>query len=253
MVGMPTPPERTGPDRIPSETVIEFGPGPEPPRRRWNTAGVLTGLTDDRRAVPLTAVLAAVALFASLVSEWQLTDLLRPADFSSLTELAPLRAGVADLGSLGSGYVVGLFALTATVVLTMFGPEPGRRYARLLGLSTGGVLLALIAAITADLGEGTRSGGRFFTAGWTDDQIEIAYGRGPWCALIGVAAAMLALHLAGRHATTAGEEPGAEPGWSWRRPAAGDDAENPPDGPMDLTVGPAQPFTTLSDDRNRSA
>ena len=38
-------------------------------------------------------------------------------------------------------------ALVSLVVLTLFGPPAGRRYARLCALSTGGVLLAMVLAM----------------------------------------------------------------------------------------------------------
>jgi hypothetical protein len=79
--------------------------------------------------------------------------------------------------------------------------------------------------------------------------------------LFGVAAVMLALHLAGRHApATAEPESGNEPAasayeppvvWSWRRPKPETDDERPPDEPFDLTVSSTTPFTSLSDDRDK--
>src|SRR5688572_5560296 len=65
-------------DRMPDtgEAVVEFGPGDDaqdPPGRRMPVGAFLAGLAGDRRLVPLAAVLGGVALFGSLVSEWQIT------------------------------------------------------------------------------------------------------------------------------------------------------------------------------------
>src|SRR5690348_11115958 len=70
---MPAPqqPIELGPAPAPEE-VVEFGAPPQR-RRRWSSTGLLRQLTADRRMVPVAAALAAVAVFASLVSEWQLT------------------------------------------------------------------------------------------------------------------------------------------------------------------------------------
>jgi hypothetical protein len=77
------------------------------------------------------------------------------------------------------------------------------------------------------------------------EHVHVAYGRGIWCALAGVAAAVVALALAGR-AAPGDDEPVAR---SWRRPRAA--ADDPvPDAPFELTVASAPPFTALADDRD---
>src|SRR3954447_12800680 len=61
----------------PPESVVELGTTPDEPRparRRWSLAAFAAGLADDRRAVPLAAVVGGVALFASVISEWQITE-----------------------------------------------------------------------------------------------------------------------------------------------------------------------------------
>ena len=62
-------------DVTPPEAVVEFGPSQEKPRRRWNPAGLGRELAADRRAVPLAAAVAALAVLASLFSEWQVTTI----------------------------------------------------------------------------------------------------------------------------------------------------------------------------------
>jgi hypothetical protein len=239
-------------------SVIEFGPRPARARRarpslsRWAEA-----LLADRRLVPLAAALGGVALFASLVSEWQVTKVDAALLGNGQVGTEALPATVADLGAVGSGYLLGLFALAATTVLVLFGPGPSRRAARLIGLSTGGVLLALLAAIGSELGDASRLLTATFMVSATTNQVQLAYGRGLWCAVFGVAATLLALILAGRHllpaqewvAVETAEQPAAvaPPVWSWRRPSGGEPA---PDEPIDLTVSAAKPFTAATDERD---
>jgi hypothetical protein len=229
--------------------VVEFG-APEP-ARRWKAAGLargaLRGFADDRRVVPVAAALATVAVFASLVSEWQLTGVDRGL-FGGEVGTMTVPTELTDLGAFGTGYLVGVFLLAATVVLTMFGPPPGRRYARLIGLSTGGTLLGLLAATAKSLGDQSRTVSALYTG---EFKITVGYGRGVWCAIAGVLLAVLALYLAGRHVPEkAVDEPIEDEGpvFSWRQPPV-PQQERPADEPLELTVSPVQPFTTLAEDR----
>ena len=257
-------PQPAGPGPMPPETVVEFGPDPdaEPSRRRrWNVAEIAAALAADRRAVPLAAAVGAVALFAALMSEWQVTVMDTMPFGNTRGSNRPLPAGIADLGALGAGFLAGLVVLAGATVLVLFGPPAGRRHARLLGLATGGVLLAMLAALAGSLDDASRVIERAFTLDLDEDQLQLTYGRGLWCAFFGVAAVLLALYLAGRHTAP---EPGPEVDddgdpvppaeapvvWSWRRPRAEPDDEQPPDAPFDLTVSSAKPFTSLSDDRD---
>ena len=246
------------------EAVVEFGPDDDAERapRRRAAGDFLSGLAGDRRVVPLAAALGGVALFGSLVSEWQLTEV--DGSFWGDGEVGtrPLQTTVADLGGWGGGYLAGLFVLAAAVVLTLFGPPAGRWYARLTGLSAGGVLLAMVVAMSSYLGETSRIVGQLSLSNLEDDQLTLSYGRGIWCAGIGVVLVLAALVLAGRHqpavlpapAGPAVEgEPPVEteaPVWSWRRPAGGEE-DGPPDAPFDLTVTPVKPFTTSPDNRDK--
>ena len=260
MVPMATEAQPTG---QPQESVVEFGVQqgePRPGRPRWHTGGFLAGLAADRRTVPLSALLGAVAVFGSLVSEWQVTSVDLTAFGGVRTSDRPMTAGVADLGGWGGGYLAGLFVLSAAIVLVLFGPAPGRRYARLIGLSGGGVLLGTLVAMAQSLRHGSRALDLVYTLSLSPDQLRLTYGRGLWCAFAGVAAAMLALYLAGRHIPEpaepvadrpAGDRPAPETesaAWSWRRPPSDrDDRERPAVEPFDLTVSPA-PYTQLDED-----
>ena len=254
-------------DATPSESVVEFG-GPPARRRRFGALGQARDLTRDRRVVPLAAALAGVAFLASLLSEWQVNQV-DAAVFSEDVGERTVTAGVDDLGALGTGYLFGLFTLVACVVLALSGPPTGRRYARLVGLSVGATLLAVLVALAGTLDDKSLIVERIYDLALEGDQLVVSYGRGLWCAFAGAVLALLALYLAGRHlpAGTPAAAPAAAPGeqtwtgpaaeadpaalWSWRRPPAAD-AAPAPDEPLDLTVAPAQPFTSL-DERDRPA
>jgi hypothetical protein len=249
---------------IPVESVIEFGAEPSEParrsRRRWNPSGIAAGLARDRRMVPLAAALGAVALFASLVSEWQITSIDTTVFRGTEAGLQPIPTDLIDLGGWGAAYVTGLFFLAGATVLVLFGPPAGRRYARLAGLSTGGVLVALLAALEPTLDDVSRTMGYVIRYQVESGQYRVTGGRGVWCAFVGVLAVMLALFLAGRH--TPAPAPVADRGddaeqppdevWSWRRPGApGEEDEQPPAAPIDLMVRPTTPFTSSNEDRDK--
>ncbi|GAB1688474.1 hypothetical protein [Krasilnikovia sp. M28-CT-15] len=241
--------------------VVEFGRDDESGagRPRRHVTAWAAGLAADRRLVPLAAALGGVALFASLMSEWQVTAVDATVFGDGQVGTKPLPATLADLGVWGAGYLAGMFPLVAAVVLVLLGPQPGRRYARLAGLSTAGVQLALLAGVAAHLRHTSGVLGNVFTIQLGDDQLKLTYGRGIWCALFGVAATMLALYLAGRHLgpgvdpepADGAEAPAASPVWSWRRPRDTDD-EGPPEAPHGLTVTPAQPFPPDTAERDES-
>jgi hypothetical protein len=250
----------------PPESVVEFGAEPGPARsrrRRWSFAALGKSLAADRRLIPIAAVLGAVALFASLVSEWQVTAMDAAQFGGTLSGNQPVPTDVGQLGAWGAGYLAGLFVLVGAAVLLFFGPPAGRRYAWLAGLSTGGLLLALLVALAPTLDDTSRTLDAVFKFGLSDNQFELSTGRGVWCALIGVAAVTLSIYLAGRDlpawtAAPAGtaeldgvEAPEPPPNvWSWRNPRDADD-EQPPDAPFDLTVTSTTPFTSLNDDRDK--
>jgi hypothetical protein len=250
------------------EAVVEFGADDEAerePGRRPPIGAFLTGLAADRRLVPLSAALGGVALFASLISEWQLT--LIDGTFFGDGETGaqrPVKTMVADLDGWAGGYLAGLFLLVAAVVLTLFGPAAGRRYARLCALSTGGVLLAVVLAIGSYLGDTSGTVGQLSLTGLEEGQVTTTLGRGTWCAAAGVLLALLSMILAGRHLRAqpvpagspadaqADAEPPAAPEaalWSWRRPVATEE-DGLPEAPFDLTVAPAKPFISSPDNRD---
>jgi hypothetical protein len=253
MVLMPVPQQQPI-DVTPSEEVVEFGPS-RPPRRRWSGGSeLLRGLAADRRAVPLAAAVAAVAFFASLVSEWQVT-LVDRSFFGSGVGDVSVTTQPADLGAQGTGYMIGLFLLVIATVLALFGPPAVRRSARLAGLGVGGTMLALLVALGVSLGDDSRMVPRVYTDSSQADQVHVAYGRGLWCAIAATLLTLLALFLAGRHvpaepATGVVEEEQAAV-WSWRR-APGETVEPDLEEPLELTVTSAKPFDPAVDDRDRA-
>ncbi|MET8150043.1 hypothetical protein ACIBSW_36160 [Actinoplanes sp. NPDC049668] len=240
----------------PAEAVVQFGPDDDaaPERTRFRPGAHLAGLAADRRVVPLAAVLGGVALFGSLVSEWQVTNV--DAAFWGDGEVSarPLETTVADLDGWAGGYLTGLLLLVPAVVLTLFGPAAGRRYTRLTALSIGGVLLGMLAAVSSHLGDTSRILGQIGATNLGEDQVTISHGRGIWCAAVGVALTLLSMYLAGRDSgagpQSPEEAPEPPPVWSWRRPAP-DAEDGPPDAPIGLTVTPAKPFTPTQDNRDK--
>ncbi|WP_067509610.1 hypothetical protein [Actinoplanes sp. TFC3] len=184
----------------PQEAVIEFGPAGEPaPRRRFSPGSSLGGLVRDRRIAPLAAGLGGVALFASLIAEWQVTavdgTVLRESDTGDLL----FESSIGELGGWGAGFLAGLFLLVIATVLTLFGPAAGRAYTRLAGLSTGGVLLAIVLVVYSTLEDRSWVIRQIEAAGLSenDDQLHLSIGRGPWCAGVGLILLLIALCVAG--------------------------------------------------------
>jgi len=241
-LGITSPPPAGSAPLEPSEAVIEFGPE-RAPRRRRSLSGFGRELLGDRRLVPIAAALAGVAAFASLISEWQVTTVDAAALGNGELGDKVLPTDLADLGAFGGAYLTGLFLLVAALVLTLFGPPPGRHYARLAGLGIGGALLGVLLSLAAMLGDQSRLFSRLYTLELNSDQLKVAYGRGLWCALAAVALAIVALYLAGRASSA--------PHWEWRGVVADDEEED--EEPFELTVTPTTPFTSRSDDHDRSA
>ncbi len=221
------------------EAVVEFGQ-PEPPE---SYRGFLRELGTDRRLAPLAAGLGGVAAFASLVSEWQVTTvdgLVYGADEVGATKILP--ADLFDLGGVGAAYVGGLLVLVIAVLLALLGPAAGRRYAYLAGLGAGGVLLALLLAMVRLLGGQSRLISRFYTIELDSEHLKVAYGRGLWCALAAVGAALVALWLSGREDRPARGE---------RRRRRTEPVEAELDEPLELSIEPTEPFVTRAADLDR--
>jgi hypothetical protein len=204
------------------ESVITFGDGSETARQRF-----LRGMVRDRRVPVLVAGLGAVAAFGSLISEWQTTTIDGLTfDADGLGTETILFTRLIDLGGVGGGYLSGLALLTVAIVLTLFGPAPGRPYARLAGLALGGLLLALVLALVQLLNTTSVMIPQYYTPEL--DSMRMAQGRGLWCAMAAVTAALIALWL-GPSATRVPEK-------------AEKPAEIGHEEPLDLSITPAAPF-----------
>ncbi|AEV89183.1 hypothetical protein ACWT_8176 [Actinoplanes sp. SE50] len=211
--------------------VVEFG-APE-------RAGFLRGLGRDHRVAPLVGGLAAVAAFGSLISEWQVTTvdgLAFGSDEVGATKKLP--TDLFDLDGVGAAYTVGLLILVVAVLLAVRGPAAGQRYARLAGLGVGGTLLALLAAMFRMLSGQSRLISRFYLIEIDTGHLKVALGRGLWCAVAGVTAAMLALWLSGRATAPA-------------PPVAARAVAAPDDEPLELSITPTAPFAHTLDNRDK--
>jgi hypothetical protein len=113
-----------------------------------------------------------------------------------------------------------------SIVLTLFGPAPGRPYARLAGFALGGLLLALVLALVQLLSTTSVMIPQYYTPEL--DSMRMEHGRGLWCAMAAVGAALIALWL-GPRATRAPEK-------------ADEPAEIDREEPLDLSITPAAPF-----------
>ncbi|HWS38805.1 MAG TPA: hypothetical protein VN408_39460 [Actinoplanes sp.] len=209
------------------DSMISFGD--DKPRRTF-----LRDLGQDHRVPLLVAGLSAVAAFGSLISEWQTTTL-DGLGFGGETAATArvLPTDLPDLGAIGAGYLTGLLLLTVAVVLTLFGPAGGRRYAQLTGFAVGGVLLALLVTLTPHLGETSLLIPRYYTVELTGDHVRVALGRGVWCALFAVCIALVAIRLPHRDRSLVTPEPELR------------------DEPLELTITPAAPFAAFPGERDQ--
>ena len=254
--------------RLDEPAVVDFGGDEEPVRRRPRASLLITAVRQDWRLVPIVAGLSAVAIFASLAGEWQITTLTRP-DLFGPGPIQPAAAGIGDLGGFATGYLIGIFGLVACTALVLFGRPAMRDQARILGLTAAGLNGAILisTAVWLDGNSAAISTAEFFI-GPEGPGFELSYGRGLTMAFLGVAGLAIALVLAGRLMPAPSAQPATavvgtdgepvpraeavEPvDWPWRRPRSTEpvelDSDLPP--PSDLTVGPTAPFLPMTDGR----
>ncbi|MGN9907969.1 hypothetical protein ACTMTJ_10520 [Phytohabitans sp. LJ34] len=251
--------------RLDEPAVVEFG-ADAPVRQRPRASQILTAVRKDWRLVPIVAGLSAVAIFASLVGEWQTTTFTPQSIVLPPEQVPPPgTAGVADLGGYATGYLIGIFVLVGCMSLLLFGRPAMRAQLRVLGLTAAGLSAAILAGATVWLDDHSASYqlSRLFF-GPQGPTYELAYGRGLPMAFLGIAGFAIAFYLAGRLMPAPAVEPAAagagadaEPrdaatqvDWPWRRPRAAQepddlDSDLPP--PADLTVGPTAPFVPMHD------
>lgn len=206
-------------------------------------------------AYPLSGA-GAVTAFLSLQLNWQVVRLSSDFDFfPGLTE--ELEFGVTDLPVWGTGWIVGVLVLAICTVLTYVGEPAARRHTRSVGLATAAVVAGLLVAVAVSL-----SRTDLLRSGFFGEPIDLEHELGPgvWLAFGTVVLIGAALWLAAPARARAPDGASADAGpagpptvaltlpwWpgrgrGWRRrqrsPADADD-----NGPVDLTVTPAEPFT----------
>ncbi|WP_203710584.1 hypothetical protein [Asanoa siamensis] len=244
--------DETGP------AVVEFGDDDASDGSDRTVVGRLRRLVGDRWHLLAGAVLAAAAGFVSLVATWY--SMTMPVGEPDPTTGQPsdqaLPFTVTDLGVLGNAYVLGLLLLAVTVVLTLFGPPPGRRYTRLAGISLAGGLVGVLVALTSSLGKSME---RNFFYG-SEGTFEVDTTTGLYAAYLAVVLAGSVLVAVGRlsfadlpPAAAPAAHPGAD--WAWQRPRQVRDEmadEVAAAAPLDLTVQPSRPFARPNGDDDRT-
>jgi hypothetical protein len=256
--------------RLDGPAVVEFG-ADEPAPKRPRAAQVFAAVRRDWRIVPILAGLSAVAIFASLVGEWQTsTFTLQQQSGVQLDDLPPPAvAGVADLGGFSTGYLIGVFVLVGCMGLVLFGRPAMRDQLRILGLTAAGVSAAILVSATVwlDSHSAAYATDRVFF-GRQGPTYELTYERGLTMAFLGVAGLAVALYLAGRLMPAPPAQPAvaadadAGPGprtdaveqvdWPWRRPRSApepDDLDGDLPPPADLTVAPTAPFVPMHESK----
>ena len=237
--------------------IVEWNGSGERGERRL--AAPFPQLIRSRWLIVLLSVLGVVAVFGSLLTEWQVTELRFPLGLPDQEDQQQqLQVGLAALGGWTAAYLVGIFTVTSCLALVLFGPPSGRAHVRVVGLSVSGVLFAMLVALMFQIRDSSVAFGGInlpalaedLADGWSPGPIDIdlSYGRGLTAAVVGVACYALALLLIGLPApapetdiddlTTDGAAPGSDQTWPRPRTAAR------LDDPLDLTVEPTKPFVS---------
>ncbi|HZN77329.1 MAG TPA: hypothetical protein VFC00_37360 [Micromonosporaceae bacterium] len=225
--------------------VMEFGE--DVPRRPMlaNMMSRLGGGTPrgDRRIIFGVGGIGGVLVLISMLQVWQVTTL-RAGD----SDRQEVSTGFAGLGAWGTGYVMGAFGLAAITTIVLFGPPQVRKLGRLAGLGWAGAVAGLLVAAFVDLGRTSAVLGYSVFAMPDPPEYDVAYGPGPFLAVLGIGATAVALYLTER------PRPGQE---FLDEPVEEDEEVVPPPrpqsvyqqpvvtGPVDLTVSPATPFMHL--------
>jgi uncharacterized membrane protein (UPF0136 family) len=239
--------------------VVAFGDSePATSRLRANRFGDwLAQVGRDRLLAAILAVLAAAAGFTSLVTQWY--SVAMPAG-----DVSPEQGGsvgqtltftVADVGTFGNSYVLGVLTLVVACTLAFFGPPALRALLRLGGLALAGGLLAVLVALSLTFGRSIER--NYFVA---NIQLDTTRQAGLTTAFATVLLAAAALFLTGRRRFIAmpAEPPpaAAAPDSMWQapRPYRSDEtaAEVAAAAPLDLTVQPARPFAHPDGDDGRA-
>jgi hypothetical protein len=228
--------------RQPETAVVEWDPG------RW-WAGRLVPPSWRWRLGPVLAGLGTLAMFGSLLGEWQTTRITAETGESFFSgDRREVQVGLAELGVWGVGWLVGAMVLTTAVALVVLGGGALRPTVRTAGLAGAGVLLMVLVATTVYLRAGGPYRGDIFGLGGEQHEYSLGWGLVvAYGTVVLMAAALWSTRvvLAGDpHLSTgaAGPVPG-------RADPAADYA-----GPADLTVTPTGPTVLPTDpDQQRRA
>ncbi|MEV6816256.1 hypothetical protein [Micromonospora sp. NPDC051296] len=229
-------------DRSDGPSIVEWGTEEDESPAAGRLRRVVSGLGRDRRVPMLLAGLGAVAALASLLGEWSTMTI--PNSGPDPATPLEVTSGVAEIGGLGTGYLVGLLALGCAVALALHGTGAARTNARVAGMALAAGALALLAATVSSL-EGTARQGLFYFS--SEIGFEVEHGRGLQMAFAAVLLFAASLVRIGPESAGSPAEPGGSPAESdERRRRARRHAEDAERGegrqPADITVTPTIPF-----------
>jgi hypothetical protein len=221
----------------PEPATVEWGAA-EPRGRVSAMTGALSGAPIRARwrrpAVWALAGLGALAMFGSLVGDWQVIS-------------EDILANGGDDQAFGVGWLPGwgiwwMFAATLLPILvglTLFAQPAINGHARMIGLVSAGVVLVVLAAASRNITRDSIYSG-------FGSEFEISAGRGLHLAFVAVALLAAAMWLASPGVVGDGAGSTDNPGGSRRRwwsRSEPDEVTGVDDGPHDLSVDPAEPDT----------
>lgn len=189
-------------------------------------------------AYPMAA-LGAVTAFLSLVLDWQVVE--QDPQAGGFGGEDPIVVGIGSVAVWGTGWTVGVLALTLCALVALFGEASARRQARRVGMPLAGVLVGFLVAATVNL-ERRSPAVQFFLP----DSVTFSVQEGVYLAFAAVVLLGAALWTA--RSAGGGSEPGSWRQWRPRlrprRAAASADSGSSGGEPVGLTVAPAEPFPT---------
>jgi hypothetical protein len=182
---------------------------------RWWHPGIPWGL----------AGLGGLAMFGSLVGEWQVIPLDAEQQFP---ELDQVELGIGLVVGFGPAWLVGALLLATCAGLALVGTPPLKGYARGVGIVLAGVLLGFLVGAAVQLDQQSI---------WDPTlQADPRLGRGLYAAFASVVLVGGAIFLSGDRRIG-------------KAPLLAEPIEPPVDAPTDLAVGPAEPFQHVGDDQ----